>query len=184
MLRRNGRQAHGKSGRGRLVRFAFRGRRWVLPEEGSALVEFALSLPLILALLFGVIEVSYAIYSSSFINEAAREACRYAIVNGASCTGMPDCGFTDSNTTLQRYVQSLGYPGIDGSTITVTSTWYTPSPTGVPNPSWVACATGTGCNAAGDMVKVVVQYPFQLNIPYWTPVTVTLKTSSQMVISQ
>jgi Flp pilus assembly protein TadG len=156
----------------------------ILNEEGATLVETAISFSIVLAVFFGVVEVSYSLYSSHFVGEAAREAARYAMVRGSACVGMPDCGFTDANTTLLAYVKTLGYPGIDGTKLTVTSSWYVPATTGTLNPAWNVCASGSGCNAPGDMVKVTVQYPFVLSIPYWKSTTLNFTSSSQLVISE
>src|ERR1039457_157305 len=158
-------------------------RRFAFCDSGSSVVEFALSASVLLAMLFGVFEISLALYSYHFVDEAAREAARYASVRGSKCVGMPDCGFTDSNTTLVAYVQTLHYPGIDSSKLTVTSTWYSPS--GGNNPTWTLCGSGVGCNipldppnnVSGDMVKVQVSYPFLLSIPFWAATTLNFTSS-------
>ena len=49
-------------------------------EEGSALVEFALILPLLVLLLFGVIEFGLLLYNQQVITNASREGARYGIV--------------------------------------------------------------------------------------------------------
>jgi hypothetical protein len=153
-------------------------------EIGSTLVEMAIASAVLLAMIFGIIEVSLAIYAQHFVVEAAREATRYAIVNGSSCTAMPDCGFTDSNTTLLNYVKKLNYPGVDPNRLTVTSTWYYPTPAGTRDPTWTACAVGSTCNAPGDMVKVQVQLPFPIGIPLWNATSINEVSTAQMVISQ
>ena len=167
------------------ARLSGRGCSTPSEESGAVLVEFAISVSVILALLFGVIQMSYALYSYQYVNELARELNRYAIVRGSSCAGMPDCGFTDTDTTLQTYARNnFGYPGIDPSKITVTSTWYAPSSMSEMNPSWSTCDSGSGCNAPGDMIEVTVQYPFLLSIPFWQATTLNVRSSSAMVISQ
>jgi Flp pilus assembly protein TadG len=65
--------------------------RSVQNEEGSALVEFALSSVVLFMTLFGLMASCTALYSYLFVAEAAREASRYAIVRGDSCTGLSDC---------------------------------------------------------------------------------------------
>ena len=159
-------------------------------ESGSALVEFALAASIIFALFFGIIQFGFALYTYQFVNEVARELTRYAIVRGSSCalsSSMPNCGFTDSGSgsTLQAYGQTYTYPGIDVSQVTVTTTWYTPvhnSDTTLK--SWSACASGSGCNAPGDLVQVTVTYPFLLNIPFVPSTTLGVTSTSSMVISQ
>lgn len=49
-------------------------------HRGAAAVEFALVLPLLLLLLFGIIEFSIALYDKALITNASREAARYGVV--------------------------------------------------------------------------------------------------------
>ncbi|MBP9713726.1 MAG: pilus assembly protein [Sterolibacterium sp.] len=49
-------------------------------HRGVAAVEFALVLPLLLLLLFGIIEFSIALYDKALITNASREAARYGVV--------------------------------------------------------------------------------------------------------
>jgi Flp pilus assembly protein TadG len=166
-------------------------RRRLGGESGSALVEMALSAAVIFALFFGIIEFGFALYAYQYVDEAARQLTRYAIVNGSACTAMPNCGFTDSSTTLQTYARSnYIYPGLDPTKVTVKNTWYAPvvyTTTGPQNgtlASWSACGSGTGCNGPGDLIQVTVSYPFLLNIPFWRATTLTVSSTSSMVISQ
>lgn len=157
-------------------------------QSGSALVEMALSAVVLFSMLFGVIEFGYALYTFQFVNEVSREMTRYAIVRGSACStssSMTNCGFTDTDTTLQAYARSAyAYPGINMSNLTVTNTWYSP----VKNSdgtvaSWTACGSGT-CNVPGNMVKVTVSYPFVLGIPFVPSRSLTVSSDSSMVISQ
>jgi hypothetical protein len=49
-------------------------------QEGAALVEFAIVLPLLLLLIFGMIEFSLLLYNKAVITNASREAARAGIV--------------------------------------------------------------------------------------------------------
>jgi Flp pilus assembly protein TadG len=49
-------------------------------QTGGALVEFALILPLILLLVFGIIEFSLLLYNKAVITNASREGARLGIV--------------------------------------------------------------------------------------------------------
>lgn len=50
-------------------------------ERGSALVEFALILPLLVLLLFGIIEFGLLLYNQQVLTNASREGARYGIVS-------------------------------------------------------------------------------------------------------
>jgi hypothetical protein len=49
-------------------------------EEGAAAVEFALLLPLLLLILFGIIEFGLVLYNQEVITNASREGARLGIV--------------------------------------------------------------------------------------------------------
>ena len=49
-------------------------------EKGAALVEFAIVLPLLLTLIFGIIEFSLLLYNKAVITNASREGARAGIV--------------------------------------------------------------------------------------------------------
>lgn len=50
--------------------------------RGASAVEFALILPLLLLLVFGIIETSLALYDKAVITNASREAARAGVVMG------------------------------------------------------------------------------------------------------
>jgi len=157
-------------------------------QTGSALVEFSLSAALIFGLFFGIIEFGFGLYAYQYVDDAARGLTRFAIVNGSSCTAMPDCGFTDTSATLQAYARAnYTYPGLDLTKVTVTNIWYTPvlNSDGTVK-SWTSCGStsGSGCNKPGDLVQVTVSYPYGLNIPFWHKTTLNVSSTSSMVISQ
>ena len=162
-----------------LIRLAAALRR----EEGISLVETAISCIILLAMLFGVFQTSILIYSYNVTSNTAREATRYTIVRGStSCANTPNlsqCNATSAQ--IQTFVRGLGYPGVTSSNITATTTWYMASAT--QPTTWTLCTTGT-CNAPGNLVKVRIQYPFPLNIPFVPVNTFTLTSTSKMVISQ
>ena len=50
-------------------------------ESGQSLVEFALVLPLLLALLCAIIDFGWLYYNQITLNNAAREGARYAVIH-------------------------------------------------------------------------------------------------------
>jgi Flp pilus assembly protein TadG len=146
-------------------------------DSGSALVEFALSSVVLIMALFGIINCCFALYSNSYVSDAARTAARYAVVRGSNCTGMPDCGITSAQ--LQTYLRSSAYPGIKSANLSATTTWLSAS-SALPT-TWTACANQ--CNSPGNAVQVQVNYAFTLGIPFWQSKAINLSSTSQMVIS-
>ena len=59
-------------------------------ERGQDLVEFAITLPMLLLLLMAIIDLGRAIYYFSAVHNAAREGARYGIVNPLDFSGMRD----------------------------------------------------------------------------------------------
>jgi Flp pilus assembly protein TadG len=155
---------------------ASRVRRTVGAEEGATMVEFAMASIILFTLVFGVISICLALYSYNVTAEAAREATRYAIVRGSACSPstFSDCNVTSAQ--LQTYVQGLGFPGINPSSLTVTATWPT---------TGSACFPSIApCNNPGNRVNVTVQYTFPLAIPFVPSRTLTMSSTSGMYISQ
>jgi Flp pilus assembly protein TadG len=144
-------------------------------EQGATVVEMALSVMILLTVLFGLIEICLALYTYHYVSDAAREGTRYAIVHGAACT-VSGVSCTATSNQIQTYVQDLGYPGINPSNMTVTTTWSA-------YPAGRAC-NAAGCNGPGDLATVMAQYNFLLSIPFIKATTLNLTSTSSMVISQ
>jgi len=152
-------------------------------EQGSSLVEMAVSSAIFLATFIGVFELCISCYAFHFVSDAAREGSRYAMVRGSnSCTytpNLPNCNVTSAQ--VQTYIQNLGYPGLSASDLTATTTWLTVS--AAQPATWSTCTSGT-CNAPGNQVQVAVTYAFPLSIPFWKNGTLTVNSTSRMVIAQ
>jgi len=132
-------------------------RRW---KRGATMVEFAMTALVCFGLLFGVMEMSSAVYSYHMVSTAAREAVRYAIVH--SPTG-PNPATTDQIEQVAKSYAS----GLDQSQLTVTATF----------PADPRLVTQKDA-------QVVVTYNYPLNIPFITPVTLSLTSTSKMLVSQ
>ncbi len=156
-------------------------------EDGATIVEMALASSILFASVFGIIMISFALYTYNYIAEAARDGARYAMVRGADCTGFSDCGI--GPTGISTYVKNNVFPGVDPANITVYSKWYTITQTSGSATTIAVCGTdGTnpsGCNINPvNSVEVKVDYAFPLNIPFWRNTTLNMSSTSQLVISQ
>lgn len=135
-------------------------------EEGSALVEFALTAPALLALIFGLIEVCIALYTLQMVSEVAREGTRYAMVRGATCQTSNGSSCTATATEVNSYVSAARWPNIGGGTIAANTTF----PDGNQN--------------AGSRVQVTVTYVTPFKVPFMSTSPITLSSTSVMSIVQ
>jgi Flp pilus assembly protein TadG len=76
-------------------------------DRGAAAVEFALVLPLLLLIVFGIIDFGRALNAQITLTEAAREGVRLAALG-------------ESNGTVQASAQAAA-PQLSGVTVTVTA---------------------------------------------------------------
>lgn len=146
-------------------------------QQGNALTEFALILPFLLAGIFGVIEFGRALYTYHFVSDAAREASRWASVRGKSCTAYGSACPAKS-ADVENYVVSIAPPGIDTRPVKL-----------LVNTAWVAPpGNGNSCakfpNNPGCSVQVMVTYNFNFLLPFLPSSTYSMKSTSEMVISQ
>ena len=137
--------------------------RLVHEERGAALAEFALVLPMLLLVLFGMLDFGKAFNYWIDSTHLANEGARWAVVNRNPAT----------SGTLQNYIQQQADTQQlrDGATVTIQ-----------------ACdADSSGTIGPGDPVKVNVSYDYN-----WLPfigssigaVTTTLSGSATMRLEQ
>lgn len=165
--------------------------RFAKEECGSELVEFGISVTIILTLIFGVMDFSRALYSYHFVTSAAQQASRYAAVRGAgwqptTCSTSAPPNFTMSfacqaaSGDVQNYVRSLTLPLIKTTDITAVTTW----PGSTPNCA-AACSSCTTPNSKGCYVRVNVQCNFAFFMPFLPKSAgFTISGSSQRIIQQ
>jgi len=115
-----------------------------LGEGGHVAVEYALSLPFLLGLIYGIVEVSHFAYLRMTMTNAAHDAVRYAAVH--SSIAPTPATTSDVKTFTNNELTGLGLnpDGTGGTTVTVT---YTPD------------------NSPGSTVRVAISYPF---VPFMT----------------
>lgn len=132
-------------------------RRW---KPGATMVEFAMTALVCFGLLVAVMEMSSAVYSYHMVCTAAREGVRYAIVHS------PTSANPATTDQIEDYAKTYA-SGLDVSQLTVTATF--------PNDPRLATQKDA---------KVVVTYNYPLNIPFISPITLSLSSTSKMLVSQ
>lgn len=69
-------------------------------ERGQAIVEFALVLPILLALLCGIIDFGWIYYNQITLNNAAREGARYAVIHYDPSTNWKESAESRMTTSM------------------------------------------------------------------------------------
>jgi Flp pilus assembly protein TadG len=121
------------------------------PERGAAAVEFAMILPLLILLVFGIVQFSIAYNRQQGLHAAAREGARIA--------SLPQ--------TLQSEITTRVNDSLTGIT-------FESSPTVTVTCSYGSCGSKPCDQRTGAMVTVSVQGVTQLDIPLWGSQSLTL----------
>jgi Flp pilus assembly protein TadG len=145
-------------------------------EEGTDLVEFAIMSILLMTLLFGIAGFGHALYAYHFVSSEARDATRWAAVNGSTCSDDGSCTAPATAADIQTYVKDHIPPGIDSSQVSANPSW---PPTGSNGPT--TCSTTA--NAPGCTVEVQVTYNFHFIFPLISTSPLPLSSTSEMVIA-
>ena len=111
-------------------------------ENGQAMVEFALVLPILMALLLGIIQFGIVFNNYITLTDATRAGARKAAVSRF----LGDQG-ASAKTTVESSAQGLDQKKL-APTISVTAA-----------PDW---------NTPGNEVTVTAKYPYSINILGWT----------------
>ncbi len=135
-------------------------------QDGGALIETAIALPVLFFLIFCFIEICLAFYAKEMISECAREGTRYAIYHGATCPNSSTPMCQASANQVNSFVTGLGWPNLAGGTMTVDTTY----PGGNRNP--------------GSPVRIVVSYTLPIRVPFAPANTLVFTSTSQMNILQ
>jgi Flp pilus assembly protein TadG len=134
--------------------------------EGGAVIETAVTLPVLFTLFFCFMEMCLMFYSYDMISESAREGTRYAMYRGATCptSSNPTCEVTAAQ--VNTYVSGLGWPNLGAGTMTVATTY----------PS--------GNEAVGSLVQVKITYVFAIKMPFVPRNAISMSSTSEAYILQ
>lgn len=84
----------------------------IISDAGSSIVEFALVLPVLLLILFGIINFGVLLYNQSVITNAAREGARWGAIHssaiyGTSCTNSYSSSPVDACQVAFSYASNV-----------------------------------------------------------------------------
>ncbi len=156
-------------------------------DSGQALVEAALTMPILLLLLLGAVELGDVAYAAIQVSAAARSGAQYAAMNGG---GYMDCNSsgTGTCTSTSGIAQAAAKDALRvsqrSSAFIVTATH------GCTCSNGSACSASLACTSPGyPFITVTVQtqasYPIAASVPGLIPGgTVTLHGYSQQLVLQ
>jgi Flp pilus assembly protein TadG len=158
-------------------------------SRGQALVETALVLPVFLALLLGIVDMGRAVWATTSLASAAREAARFAIVHGGNANTVCPVGPPSATTVIPVADASCPYPS--PSTQSIINAATAAAIAGGSNVTVTLCyglnCTGnnsTGTNDRGTPVTVVVTSQVDLVVPaILGRSSFTLSGSATMVVN-
>jgi Flp pilus assembly protein TadG len=135
-------------------------------EKGAAIVEFAIILPLLLLLVFGIIEFSLLMYNKAMITNASREGARRGIVYRVDPATFNYSPLTDTQirTEVTNYLSNY---------------LITFSPTATTHTTNITRAV----EVSGNTLNVQVSYPYNfLVVPSIAalPGSITLSSATKM----
>jgi Flp pilus assembly protein TadG len=153
-------------------------------DAGDSLIEFTLCVTVVLTVVFGIMDISRAVYTEHFVAVVARQAVRYAAVRGSTFAGVScatvstaNCAATAGNVT--RFVKNLEPAGTSTANVAVVTTWPGQDGSGAVCVNAVKTATSPGC-----VVNVKVTYAYHFFLPFLPKDLMTMASSSSMTIAE
>jgi Flp pilus assembly protein TadG len=127
-------------------------------QEGQAIVEFCVIMPLLLILLVGMIEMGVLLYDKAVITNASREGARAGILNVN-----PKLDVAGIQSVVQNYCSGklISFAGGSGLAVPVV-TGYDPTP------------------HTGDPLTVTVNYNYNFLLPFFARSSFSLQARTVM----
>jgi Flp pilus assembly protein TadG len=139
-----------------------RAANWRMEDRGSQIVEFALSVPLLVLFVVGIFDFSGALALKHKLADAAREGARVAAADPANdLTATVPVSVSDAYQVIDNYLLSekLNDCGMQGTAPTKTAsslTWTSPALTGCPNKTGLTVTINRGCKSQQTIGGVTV----------------------------
>jgi Flp pilus assembly protein TadG len=134
-------------------------------ERGSALLEMAMTLPLLLLVSVAIFELGRAYQTQQILTNAAREGARMAV--------LPDSSTTNIETRVHEYLQMGQLPNPQSATVNVTTTATIPMGAATVSASVVTVSYPFQFTVLGPVARLVVP-----NTALGAPIT--LSAASEM----
>ncbi|ABA88992.1 Flp pilus minor pilin TadE [Syntrophotalea carbinolica DSM 2380] len=143
-------------------------------QKGAAIVEFAVILPLLLLIVFGIVEFGFIFYNQAILTNASREGARRAIVFETNSNGDRIYNGATVEDTIKRYLYTDYPTNSDLRLVTFGTENLSIAP---------SSADGEVVINQGDYILVEVQYDYDFMVlPSFAgiPQTITLTGKTTM----
>jgi len=142
-------------------------------DAGAAAVEFALVLPVLLLVIFGIITWGFIFAAQISLNGSARDAARAGVVKSLGSTGAAKT--CSEIATLAR--DGATTIGVNNTEINITVTGPARTCTSPPNGAGLVGADGEMCSATNGRLVVVLTYTAVSPVPLVPPSSIGLKAT-------
>ena len=129
-------------------------------DQGQGMLEFALVLPILLLLIFGLIEFGRLMFIFSSVSTASRESSRYGAAVGDGVGGVAK--YLDCTGIKNAAVNSGRWAGVDASTVSIS---YDHGPGTEGSPIGSCGSVDAGELSLGDRIVITVSVPYTPLVP-------------------
>jgi Flp pilus assembly protein TadG len=133
-------------------------RKLLSDIRGSAAVEFAVAVPVLIIMIWGIFQVAIVLQAQAGVEQALGEGARYATIFNTTTNARP------TNTQISTKIVNAKFGIRNG-------TWHTP-------------AIDTTNEAAGGYINITVQYDVPTNFLVFPGPTIALTKSKRVYIQK
>jgi len=146
-----------------------------ISENGAAILELALILVPLMALMFAIIDFSMPIFLKSMFTAAVREGCRFGIAYQMNYKGT---AYTTQTASVKAVVQDYSMGFLSGTGVNkISVNYYSPIPP-------FNQLTGNGSNNSGNIIEVSINgYSWVPLVPIWrsnSPLTINAISADRL----
>ena len=126
--------------------------------RGSAAVEFAVAVPVLIVMIWGIFQVAMVLQARAGVQQALGEGARYATIFNPATNARP------TNTQISNKIVSSKF--------------------GIRNGTWQTPSINTTNEASGGYIVISVQYSVPTNFLIFSGPTITLSQSKRVYIQK
>lgn len=155
------------------------GRQWIRRCEGGSLVEFALVLPLMLALMMGMFSFGVALNNYMVLTNSVGAGARAMSLSRGQT--IPAIAASDPCAYAVQ-VANTASPSLNPKSVTYSIVWTTTNSTGTQvSTTYTNSCQGLNLNS-GDTVQISASYPAPITIYGWKPGSLNMQSRTAELV--